>query len=397
MKHYDVIIGAQYGDEGKGLVTDFVSSQYPSSQVVRFNGGAQASHSVVRDGKRHAFSHFGSNSFLPNSTTYLSRFFIMNPHRFTEEVQQLKFTPSVSAHFSCPITTIYDMAINQGLEYNRSLKAQDERHGSCGYGINETVERTLNTLDPLALVDVKQPDVLYNKMVEIRDEYFPRRIEELQLILPKFIAKVVNNKDTVEMECNILTDNFLEIPTHFNIPEHPHIVFEGAQGLLLSEKWCEWTPHVTRSYTGIRNVLLLTDPSDSEYDIYYVTRCYTTRHGNGPLKHECGIEPYPRIVDLNNVYNPHQEHLRFAWLDIDLLVNSILDDISAIPVGVRHRINVVMTCMDQLDSSITYVQDGKMYVVSVPYFKQMISEHLKQKGVDKILFSYGPSASDIKI
>ena len=83
-----IVIGANFGDEGKGLVTDYLCSQ-GAGVVVRFNGGAQAGHTVVTpEGERHVFRHFGSGTFL-GVPTFLSQFFVCNPILFFEERKQL--------------------------------------------------------------------------------------------------------------------------------------------------------------------------------------------------------------------------------------------------------------------------------------------------------------------
>ena len=83
-----VVIGANYGDEGKGLATDYLASQGTKSLVVRFNGGAQAGHTVVTpDGCRHVFHHFGSGVFA-EADTFLSKFFIVNPILFRTEFEE---------------------------------------------------------------------------------------------------------------------------------------------------------------------------------------------------------------------------------------------------------------------------------------------------------------------
>jgi adenylosuccinate synthase len=84
-----VVIGANFGDEGKGLLTDYYASKLPmefgySRCVVRYNGGAQAGHTVVTPDKRHIFSHFGSGS-LTGAATFLARDFIVNPRFFLNE------------------------------------------------------------------------------------------------------------------------------------------------------------------------------------------------------------------------------------------------------------------------------------------------------------------------
>ena len=89
-----VVIGANYGDEGKGLMTDFLCRQHSADLVVRFNGGAQAGHTVVTpEGERHVFHHIGSGYFA-GVPTYLSKFFVSNPVLFKQEYQELRIPSS---------------------------------------------------------------------------------------------------------------------------------------------------------------------------------------------------------------------------------------------------------------------------------------------------------------
>ena len=116
MLEADVVIGANLGDEGKGLFTDYLSSRYDAPIIIRYNGGAQAGHTVeTPDGMRHVFSHFGSGSFAGGST-YLSRFFVVNPLLFLRELQTLEslhLKPLVMVAPDCPVTTPFDMMVNQ--------------------------------------------------------------------------------------------------------------------------------------------------------------------------------------------------------------------------------------------------------------------------------------------
>ena len=63
-----VVVGLQFGDEGKGLLTNFLCQESPNSLVVRYSGGQQAGHTVVLDGKQHVFSNFGSGTLNGNPT-----------------------------------------------------------------------------------------------------------------------------------------------------------------------------------------------------------------------------------------------------------------------------------------------------------------------------------------
>lgn len=137
MSRARVVIGANFGDEGKGAVTDHLCATEGAGVVIRFNGGAQAAHTVVTpDGRRHVFSHFGSGA-LADVPTFLSQFFICNPIAFLRERKSLvalRANVDIYAHPDCIVSTFADMWINQELEKSRG----SYRHGSCGYGINET-------------------------------------------------------------------------------------------------------------------------------------------------------------------------------------------------------------------------------------------------------------------
>ena len=88
MKDIKIVCGANFGDEGKGLMTDYFS-QKPNSIVVCSNGGAQRGHTVTTpDTIRHVFHHFGSGTFN-RASTYLSEDFIVNPIIFKQEYDEL--------------------------------------------------------------------------------------------------------------------------------------------------------------------------------------------------------------------------------------------------------------------------------------------------------------------
>ena len=142
MKDIKIVSGANWGDEGKGLMTDYFS-QKPNSIVVCSNGGSQRGHTVVTpDGIRHVFHHFGSGTFN-GAATYLPKEFITNPLIFAQEYKELiskKIIPNIYVHGDCMVSTPYDMMANQVIEESRGK----QKHGSCGFGIFETIKRYKN-------------------------------------------------------------------------------------------------------------------------------------------------------------------------------------------------------------------------------------------------------------
>lgn len=321
-----VVIGANFGDEGKGLMTDYLCAQ-GAGVVVRFNGGAQAGHTVVTpEGKRHVFRHVGSGSFL-GIPTYLSSFFVCNPILFFEEMAQLKAldcVPEVYAHPDCLVTTFIDMVINQELEKRRG----DKRHGSCGIGFDETLNRSKIRHLKITLGDLWDGGSrLESQMAEIAEKYCAFRS-----------GKAYTDTKPVEtfIKCCRAFAEAIE-PAGIDSCEDP--VFEGAQGLLLDQDNKEFFPHLTHSNTGMKNVDILCQQAGiDDVDIHYVSRTYLTRHGAGPLP---GHVPGLAYEDNTNRPNAFQGALRFAPLDYDALIVRCLRDAD------HRKFNLVMTHCDQ--------------------------------------------------
>ncbi|HEY9677840.1 MAG TPA: adenylosuccinate synthetase [Drouetiella sp.] len=349
MKTGKVVIGANYGDEGKGLLTDYFASQDPeNSVVVRFNGGAQAGHTVVvSDGRRHVFSHFSSGSFV-GCPTYLSKFFVVNPIIFTKELESLRalnVTPSSFVSADAILTTPYDMFINQQVE----LKRGANNHGSCGLGINETVTRSFSDLSNLVQVkDILDKNKLYEKLIHLSKGWFPQRLQQLGHVeLTPELANFIDKQDQILKsfirDADNLADRSLVTNDYFNFKR---VIFEGAQGLMLDEDRLDQFPHVTRSKTGLMNVLHLASKFGVErLDVTYVTRTYLTRHGAGPLEGECDW----KFPDATNIPNQFQGTLRFAPLNKEILQRNIAIDLSRAKfASIDVRPNIAITCTDQM-------------------------------------------------
>lgn len=345
------VIGANYGDEGKGLVTDYLSCRDPGrTVVVRHNGGAQAGHTVIRNGERHVFKHHGSGT-LVGAATYWSKFCPAHPMAFVNERAALvaagRHLPKFYAHPDAPVTTYMDMVINQAIEHHRGMA----RHGSCGMGVNETIQRTIGFQMALRVYDLqdKTRAQLREILDTIRTGWVRRRCDGLGIPVPARIADTTLDDlwlDAAEsMAASITVEPWPRVARRF-----AHHVFEGAQGLRLDEK-APGFPHVTRSRTGLTNVATLAAEADlSPVQPWYVTRWYLTRHGAGPIAQECTRERLSnRIADETNQPNQHQGTLRFAPLHVETMAQFIKDDYrTASNWWPLQAPRVVVTCLDQL-------------------------------------------------
>lgn len=343
-----VVIGANFGDEGKGVMTDYLASMAPEkSLIVRFNGGAQAGHTVCNpDGRRHVFSHFGSGTFL-DCPSYLSRFFIVNPMLFCKELAELKsknLRPQLYIDPAAILSTPIDIFLNQLLESSRGGK----RHGSCGVGINETVTRCLHDQSfKTTVADLYNPEMFKDRLFYLCENWLPRRLHEHKLEAEQEAVKAFESS----FEC--IVDRFLQDvdillanSTLTSKIKSERVIFEGAQGLMLDEFRLDQFPHLTRSRTGLSNVLEMLDQFEvDELDVTYMSRTYLTRHGAGPLKGESDFS----FPDSTNIANQFQGKLRFAPLDLEDLSYSInLDLLQARTKFDKIKASIAFTCADQL-------------------------------------------------
>lgn len=377
------VIGAQFGDEGKGLATDyFAFADGEDGIVVRFNGGAQAGHTVVApDGRRHVFHHFGSGSFV-GAATFLSRFFVSNPLLWNMERKDVPQT-GLFVDPDSPLTTPYDMLVNQEIERSRS----GGRHGSCGYGINETIERNSRGTHATFVRDIQDVSALRSKIQEIRSEY----------TLARFLELGGNPSDWFKsmLSSDALMENYIRIARQF-ITEakvceiakiaHRPITFEGAQGLLLDEHH-RFFPHVTRSKTGLHNVAILAgDIGLTDLRVIYMTRAYLTRHGAGPLSTEVPGLSYP---DPTNVPNEFQGTLRFGRLDLDLFKESVINDLASVnDKGLSISPCVGISCLDQVGSHVIFKQERNLARERVEDLPFIVRSAV---GADAMYGSYGPT------
>lgn len=382
------VIGANFGNEGKGLVTDYLTNY--RSIVIRFNGGAQASHTVVTPGgKRHIFSHIGSGSFK-GADTYLSKYFVANPILFSREIKNFNglFT-TIYIDPDCYITTPYDILYNRQIENKRALL----RYGSSGIGFNETIERNETSPFTLNYDDLWTKDSGLKKYIEqIRDEYFLPKIIQNELD-DEFTMSVLLNEDMLNNyieSCKMFLRHTYPVSFEALLPSYDNMIFEGAQGLLLDQNH-SFFPHVTRSNTGLTNVLALCNEVNiTNLDVYYVTRCYLTRHGAGPMPGEISTKPYEKVEDLTNVPNDFQGSLRFGYLNIDFLKESIKNDLDRdTKINITSRI--VVTCMDQVTDWIFYIENNLMKGKTVESFERFIPYTFDME----TLFSYGATRENI--
>jgi adenylosuccinate synthase len=358
MRQAFITVDLGFGDAGKGSIVDFLTRANGAHTIVRYNGGAQAGHRVVTAGKNpreHVFAQFGSGT-LAGAATHLSRFMLIDPVAMLEEARHLAALGSdplrrTTIDAGAPIITPFGRAINR----LRELARGNQRHGSCGIGVGETMSDFREYGERVLLAgDLRRPQVVRAKLHFLR---------ELNLAKLDALRETLPDDEQVTRELEPLLDDgwsdwlsevygdFARQVTcvagtylHTLLRRPGTIIFEGAQGVLLDE-WQGFHPYTTWSTTTMHNADLLLQEAgyDGRTTRVGITRAYATRHGAGPLVTEDAALTHA-LPDHANVYGAWQQGFRVGWPDLvmlryahevagrlDMLAVTCLDRLASIP------------------------------------------------------------------
>lgn len=387
-------IGAGYGDEGKGMWVDHLVRTSERPLVVRSNSGGQVGHTVCREDKRYIFSHIGSGS-LEGVPTLFTRETVVNPLLFNKEVAERNagVPYEVFIDYDCPVTTPYDMLLNQATEVRRG----SEKHGSVGVGFGVTLEREESGVR-FRYFDISKTDKSCFRLGQLRRKIGAVKEWCLSHLGPPreadddFINEVYRFFKTSEIEDLFIEDcdKFFKDThpsTELNLSDYQTLIFENGQGLMLDQEY-GYFPHVTRSNTGFRNVgkflkrnkLFNAYQSEcvAQVDVYYLSRCYTTRHGAGPLPYERPQLSGITVVDETNKLNTYQGSFRLAPLNLLAITKAIEWDQRSHPY--RTSTHKVVTCCDQIQEDLSTVIEyvdcfGVPRFVETQQFQRLLSNH----------------------
>ncbi|RKM61347.1 adenylosuccinate synthase [Butyrivibrio sp. CB08] len=371
-----VVIGKNFGDEGKGRVTHLLSGRLGKSLVIRHNGGAQSGHTVIAgpesvaflelpdacdSEKRFIFHEVGSGSFNGADTLWIDTFF-PDLFKLREEVDSFSkvsgLTPRIYALPTTNVTTVLDVLFNMALEESRGK----ERHGSCGMGIYETFLRVESGVT-LTVKDVKnlQERELFKRLLDIRESYYIPRLRELfgektssQYLTDMLNDTVIENAAT-EMKRNSELVEIVEDDVVSFLNNYDNVVFESGQGLLLDSENKRFAPHVTGSRTGLTNPAAFLNRYGLRIDeVVYVTRSYVTRHGAGDLPHECRRRHLGNVrKDTTNVTNPWQGAIRYApHPSVYEFMDPVIQDLRILDY--RPRVTCAVTHLSETKGRIVF-------------------------------------------
>lgn len=386
MKAY-IVTDLGFGDSGKGTITSALCRKHNADLCVRYNGGAQAAHTVISNGIKHTFHNYGSGT-LEGVPTQLSQHVLIDPVSICYEAIELasKGVDLKSGMLYLDprsiLVTTYHKYLNRALEEDRGAN----KHGSCGMGIGTT--RMIGY--PLTVELALTTDIT-SDLKQIRDiciEHCPDNMKKKYL--PLF-----NDPNELQAQVDVFRDVISEsiiMKTEEHLKASNVVVFEGAQGVLLDEKF-GLDPYNTWSNTTKHNAMELLEGITKDIHNVGVLRTYQTRHGAGPLPTETSDLDYLNEVD--NPTNQWQGHFRFGYLDLVLLEYAIKCN-----NGID---SYALTCIDQLEDydlklaigasskeSALYPWKGKRKLIEYSSFESFREAIANFIGKPESICSYGP-------
>lgn len=277
-----IVIGAHWGDEGKGKVVDLLTDQ--ASHVVRFQGGHNAGHTLVIDGKKTVLHLIPSGILRDNVSCMIGNGVVLSPEALFTELDELEAggipaSSRLKISEACPLILPYHIALDQAREIARGKKAI----GTTGRGIGPAYE------DKISRRGIRVGD-LFNM------DHFKARLEEVMeyhnfTLVNYFKVDAVDYQEVLDGVVAI-RDRLLAMVD--DIPEllyqarqrGENVMYEGAQGTLLDIDHGTY-PYVTSSNTtaGGASCGTGTGPMDFDY-ILGIVKAYTTRVGGGPFPTE---------------------------------------------------------------------------------------------------------------
>lgn len=315
----DVILGLQWGDEGKGKIVDYLAAKY--DVVARFQGGPNAGHTLEFDDIKHVLHQVPSGIFRDNTKNVIGNGVVLDPVIFRKEIEALK---------KFEIEPFYNLFISKRaqiiLPTHRLLDAAfekskgDEKIGSTLRGIGPTYQ------DKIARVGLRIGDTISDDFKEKYEKLKRKHLSILKLYDFEY------DLESIEIEFFEALDflkKFKLVDTDYLINQsldaHESILAEGAQGSLLDVDFGSY-PFVTSSNTTCAGVCTGLGIAPSKIgQVYGIFKAYCTRVGEGPFPTELHDEVGEKIRKEGNEYGATTgRSRRCGWIDLPALKYAIM-------------------------------------------------------------------------
>ena len=307
------IVGLQWGDEGKGKVIDILAEH--SDIVVRYNGGANAGHTVVIDGNKFALHLLPSGSIRPNIICVITNAVVVDPDTLLKEIETL-------AQKNITLTKRLLISENAHVVLDYHKKEDQLREDSLG---KDKIGTTIRGIGPCYADKVGRSYAV--RMADLRDlKKLKARLQTIVEYKNKIFAALYNaepiNADEIFEKCKSYTDKLLPFITdtteflHKSIANGKSILFEGAQGTMLDIDHGTF-PYVTSSNSSALGMSIGCGVPAKMVDKFIgVVKAYTTRVGAGPFPTEQDNEVGQYIREKGHEYGTTTGRpRRCGWFD----------------------------------------------------------------------------------
>jgi len=381
-----VVVGSQWGDEGKGKIVDWLSSL--ADVVVRFQGGHNAGHTLVIDGKTYKLKLLPSGIVRKNKISVIGNGVVVDPWALLEEINSIeKLGVTVNSDnliLSESATLI--LPFHKEMDEIREDTAGKAKIGTTRRGIGPAYEDKVGRRS-IRVMDLRSENNLNQRLDTVLMHHNAIR---------KGLGKKVYEKNKLKNELMMIADKILKFakPTWKILDNYKNlgkkILFEGAQGILLDVDHGTY-PFVTSSNTVAASASIGSGCGpDSLGYVLGITKAYTTRVGEGPfpteLTNDIGALLGRRGNEFGTVTNRQR---RCGWFDSVLVKQTC--KISGIN-GIALTKLDVLDELEEIKICIQYELNGK----KIDYFPTAVEDQIKVKPVYKTLKGWKTSTKGLR-
>ena len=381
-----VVVGSQWGDEGKGKIVDWLSSE--ADVVVRFQGGHNAGHTLVIDGVTYKLRLLPSGIVRKNKISIIGNGVVVDPWALLDEIDEIKSKGVVVTEKNLILSESANLILpfHREMDEIREDAAGKAKIGTTRRGIGPAYE------DKVGRRSIRVMDLISEKNLDHRLETVLMHHNAIR----KGLGKDIFNKDKLKKDLIDLAPKILKYsqPVWKKIDEfiveNKKILFEGAQGILLDVDHGTY-PFVTSSNTVASAAATGSGcgPGAINY-VLGITKAYTTRVGEGPFPTELtdniGAELGTRGKEFGTVTSRKR---RCGWFDGVLVRQTI--KISGIN-GIALTKLDVLDNLDEIKMCIAYDLDGN----KIDYLPAAVDDQLKVKPIYKTFKGWKSSTKGIK-
>jgi adenylosuccinate synthase len=408
-----VVVGSQWGDEGKGKIVDWLSSE--ADVVIRFQGGHNAGHTLVIDGVTYKLRLLPSGIVRKNKISIIGNGVVIDPWALLDEIEEIKNkgVEVTEKNLIISETATLILPFHKEMDEIREDSAGKGKIGTTRRGIGPAYEDKVGRRS-IRVMDLISEKNLDERLVTVLSHHNAIR---------KGLGRPIFEKDKLKKELLEIAPIILKYsqPVWKKIDQFKNegkkILFEGAQGILLDVDHGTY-PFVTSSNTVASSAATGSGcgPNSINY-VLGITKAYTTRVGHGPFPSELTNEIGKNLADWGGeVGATTGRDRRCGWLDLKILKHSVMvnriDGIALTKLDVLDKLDKIKICIDygEIDYSdfsvkdLNYIEmDGWLSsTVGITNFndlptaaKEYIRTIEKLANVPVVLISTGPSRDQI--